>query len=604
GLNSSGGESDTFVSDHALDMPLPLFRAHKVTSFIEVRTALERLLGYRELRTEVPELDEWAAGTINVSDLGITTLTPRVRALLEHPLVYRLTEQRQLGLLDTVFPTATHTRFQHSLGVYHAVGRYVTALYFDPENPTFRVLFSPADCAAALVATIVHDVGHTAFGHDLEEVDDEEFSHSKIGRAMLDEPDERDIKGRTITDLITAHESDCWGLSLERARRLLHGEPELPVDSLYHDMLDGQLDADKLDYLMRDSVETRVQYGHGIDHERFLRSLTTTVDEEAKVASVRLAIRQKGAASAEAFAFARYQLYQALYWHHTFRAVKAMLLTAAAGVVADLRRHPPADLFEKHPLRNAYVSFVIRGKQPAYTQPQRTRKRGSSTTEGARETIEGEIAKRLNTRGAPPNAKFGSRDKTLLFLWRLSEGKNAELLEDLMTRRYYKRVLELPLSDFADPSAVSNLLTHKRVEFHERLETALLGALTRAIQDQSVTRESLREDEALTQVSDTAQKRHIFLLDLPLRGWSSAGGPPPFVSDYKRRHFRSGVGIHQMDGDTLWTRQLRDMMMRVAFFRVFCEPTVHQILTRVMDVSDVLTAFKKEFRELEIRRAT
>jgi hypothetical protein len=137
GRNSSSLHTDSFVSDQALEMPLTLFAAHKFSSARQVRVAFERLLGYRALRLEIPELDEWAAGTINVSDLGITTLTPRVKALIDHPLIYRLTDERQLGLLDTVFPTSTHTRFQHSLGVYHAVTRYIAALYYDPGKPYF-----------------------------------------------------------------------------------------------------------------------------------------------------------------------------------------------------------------------------------------------------------------------------------------------------------------------------------------------------------------------------------------------------------------------------------------------------------------------------------
>jgi len=601
GLNSAAAHTNTFVSDHALEMPLSLFSAHKFTSFREVRIAFERLLGYRDIRMEVPELDEWAGGTINVSDMGITTLTPRVKALLEHPLVYRLTDQRQLGLLETVFPTATHTRFQHSLGVYHAVTRYILALYHDPDNPTFKILFSAQDCLAALATTIVHDIGHTAYGHDLEEVDEDEFSHAVIGRAILDQSQVRDKDGRLVTDILMGSDSDCWNLDEDKVYAFLDGEPLVPIHNLYHDILDGQLDADKLDYLLRDSVETRVKYGQGIDHQRFLRSLTTTAEEENKVAAIRLAIKQKGAASAEAFAFGRYQMYQALYWHHTFRAIKAMLLTAAARTVSELRKHPPSTLFEQTPLRNAYISYVIEGIQPTYNSAKNTKtKRTEDPSQEVVEPIDLEIARRLTAKPTSPIKMAGSRDRALEFLWCLARGKEMLLIEDLGSFTYYKRVLELPLADFVNPTAISNALTHKRVEFHTRLEAALIGALKRAIQDQIVVRESLVEDDLLERLQAIADKKHVFVADLPLRGWIPKGEPPSFVSDYKRRHFRSDVGAHRFDGDTLWTRQIREMMTRVAFFRIFCEPEVHSILKRVMDVGDVLTAFKKEFKELEV----
>src|SRR5205085_8784990 len=362
GKNANDDTDETawsFVSDRALGMPKALFVGHKYDTLEPVRNALQRLLGYIRLEDLVPELDPWSPATINVSDLGITTLTPRVEALLSHPAVERLSGEMQLGMLDTVFPTATHTRLQHCLGTLHAVREYITALYYDYENPTFRVLFAPKVASRALAASILHDLGHTNFGHDLEEVDKKEFSHTDIGELVARSADLRDSRGRTLSDILAAPTPSGWDLSLESVLAYLGGEAERPAEYALLDILDGQLDADKLDYLIRDSVEARVQYGRGIDYERFLRSLTTVAEDVDGDSRLRLAVKRKGAASAEAFAFARYQLYQSLYWHHTFRAIKGMLLTAAAEAISKLRARHPAELLVPRPFREAYLKQVI-----------------------------------------------------------------------------------------------------------------------------------------------------------------------------------------------------------------------------------------------------
>lgn len=562
--------------------------------------ALERLLGFRRVEDEVPELDDWSPGTINVSDLGITTLTPRVRSLIDHPDIFRLTGELQLGLLETVFPTATHTRFQHSLGVFHLVRQYIKALYYDSENPTFRVLFSEIDCKRALLSTLVHDVGHTTFGHDLEEIDEKEFGHSEIGRIVLDQSQELDARGRKLVEVISGVDSDCWGVDTFGLRDFSDGPLTLPIHGVYRDILDGQLDADKLDYLVRDSVESRVRYGYGIDHARFLRSLTTIAEEDNKRPVLRLAVKKKGAASAEAFAFARYQLYQALYWHHTFRAVKAMLLTGASLTFQELKRISTADMFNR-PIRSAYIDFVIRNSDPKPANRTSRRKPKSGEAAASTQTIEEAIRERLASRTTADVPGAAADHRTLEFLWKLSTGKASRLLEDLMTRSYYKRVIEIPLADFKDPFWLRDKFLHDREAFQAEIEEALLGTLRRTIQDKMEIRESLKRDESLERVEEVARERQVFVPDLPLRGWRAGGRNPVFVSDYKRRHFRASVGVHQgIESETLWSRQLEEMMKRIAFFRIFCEPSVHQILKRVLGTSDIIDSLKNKFSNFEL----
>jgi len=595
GKNAANGYANRehFVSDQASGMPIDLFQTQKFNTFSELRTALQRLLGRRRLEDDLPELDRWSATTLNVSDFGITTLTPRVKSVIEHPTFLRLSGESQLSMLDTIFPTATHTRLQHSLGVYHSVCDYITSLYHDPENPTFRVLFDTKKCERALLTALVHDIGQATFGHELEEVNEEEFSHKEIGSLILKQSTLTDVKGRTIRDLIEKNDFDCWSANFDKVLLLLSGRSDDAFDGVLHDILDGQLDADKLDYLVRDSIEARVPYGHGIDQERFIRSLTTVGVRKGTRSFLKLAIKRKGAASAEAFAFARYQLYQSLYWHHTFRAIKAMMITAASETFHELLSSAsPRNLFDKYVLRTAYLKFVI--------DPTLESHENSKSKTGERRKIKSdrslldEVYNRLRTANDVPHLGKYAEDKTIQFLWKLSKEKAKHLIKDLIDRNYYKRVLEIPLTDFKEEGWVhlrEKLNGSRRLELQEQIEKALLNSLRSAIQDQMKVRTSLVEDEVLQRTEKITNSRFAFIIDLPLRGWTSTGEEPLFVSDYKRRHFRASSGEQgSLEKANLWSDHLGSMMRQIAFFRVYCEPELHGIVTTVLRTSDIFTS--------------
>lgn len=581
-----------FVSDQALGLPTILFDAHRFRSFRDVTSALERLLGIRPLVRDLPELDKWAAETINVSDLGITTLTPRVKSVIEHPAFERLAQDPQLGMLDTVFPTATHNRFQHSLGVYHSAAEYLSALYYDPDNPIFRILFTPEAGRLVLVAALLHDVGQSTFGHEMEEVDNKLFSHVEIGKKILSDAKLKDKRQRSLKQIIEADSQDCWGLDLERVLKLIQGKIEKPLDGVLIDIIDGQLDADKLDYLVRDSIECRVHYGQGIDIQRFLRSLTVTGSYEGASAVLRLAIKQKGAASAEAFAFARYQLYQSLYWHHTFRSIKSMILTSADYLLPKYRTVQDRNLFDDV-LFNAYVKNVL----------------GLDVTESkavtAKAKSESNIEKRLLTESLPASSSRYGSDRTIQFLYKLSTDKERELIKDLVNRSYYKRCYEVslaPLPEHQRNELAKRFSGERRKETQQAIEEALLQLLRSKIQSQSEIRVTEAVDIIRLKVDEIASSKHCFLADLPLRGWQAGGNAPAFVSDYKRRYFGVTAGMDRPhEKAALWSETVGEMMRTITFFRVFCEPSLHQVFTRyasAITIHDALVQVIPELRTL------
>jgi serine/threonine protein kinase len=138
GSTASPSKPGEFMPDNALGMSLNVYAHSPLATFDDVLTCLERLIGVRRFEDELPEVDRWYGSTIKVTETGSTTLTPRVASILGHPVLQRLQNERQLGMLDSIFPTATHTRFQHTLGTYHAATLYLASLYYDPETHCFE----------------------------------------------------------------------------------------------------------------------------------------------------------------------------------------------------------------------------------------------------------------------------------------------------------------------------------------------------------------------------------------------------------------------------------------------------------------------------------
>ncbi len=309
---------------------------------------------------QIPELDEWQPQYVNTGCGRPAPYTERIAAIFDHPAVRRLRSELQLGWVREVYPGATHSRWSHTLGVVANVIDYCNALISDPELPTVRILLDEADIETGLVAAILHDIGQTAFAHDLEAVNKELFDHERIIPRLLFDTQfspvtlaltiERawpkvDLKRVfAILGLREVHLDSAASGSMEEvhgilgipykggSRSKIALPPEFPVDGLARDMINGPIDADKLDYLVRDSLACGVHYGLGIDRARFLRSLTVHVKpgSAGKNSRLALAYRAKGAAAIESLLLARYQLYGSVYWHHTFRCIQAMLVHAAA----------------------------------------------------------------------------------------------------------------------------------------------------------------------------------------------------------------------------------------------------------------------------------
>lgn len=275
-------------------------------------------------------------------------------------------------------------------------------------------------------------------------------------------------------------------------------------------------------------------------------------------------------------------------------------MSAAATTISDVQEGTSSEMLDGYPIQTAYLKFVMGVQDTRSTTtkaPYPKARRGTIASVSIGKKIDELMAQ---TDSPKPLSRY-AQDKTICFLWKLAGPKARALLEDLIERRYYKRVIEISLADFGEAGYLSlrDYLVKNRIEFQTRVEGALIRLLNTSIQGQSSTRASIVEDKLLERLNKVQGDRFVFLPDLPLRGWLPSGEDPLFVSDFKRRHFRADVGaLAGGSVNSLWTEHIGKMMRRIAFFRVFCEPDVHLILKRVVSAQDVLNALRDEFPDI------
>jgi len=210
----------------------------------------------------------------------------------------RLRRIRQLGMASLAYPGADHSRYSHSLGVMETTRRMLDRIKLDFP-------FDPEDESVCVVAALLHDLGHGPFSHVFERVSG--IHHERLShRVILDAHSE-------VHRVLIHHDT----LLPERVVSVLSGEPR----TVFADILSSQLDADRLDYLLRDNLMTGAQYG-SYDLRWLIQSLTVDAS------SNRLAVTTKGISAVEAYLTARFHMYRNVYFHKVVRAAEGMVKLA------------------------------------------------------------------------------------------------------------------------------------------------------------------------------------------------------------------------------------------------------------------------------------
>lgn len=209
--------------------------------------------------------------------------------IIEHPIFQRLRRIKQLSLTHYVYPGALHTRFHHALGAFHLMTQAIDVLRSKGAD------ISDEEAEAAFIAILLHDIGHGPFSHTLEHA------------------------------LIQVSHEDLSVIFIEKLNTLFDGRLQLALQifkdehpkKFLHQLISGQLDMDRMDYLNRDSFFTGVHEGV-ISYDRIIKMLNVHEGE--------LVVEEKGIYSVEKFLIARRLMYWQVYLHKTVLAAEQMLI--------------------------------------------------------------------------------------------------------------------------------------------------------------------------------------------------------------------------------------------------------------------------------------
>ena len=220
----------------------------------------------------------------------ITIDNELIYKIISHTYYQRLRRIHQMALAQLVYPGAVHSRLHHSLGAYHLMCNAITEL----RNKGFTI--TEEEAIGAKAAILLHDIGHGPYSHALEHVLIENVTHEDISLLLMKKMNE-EINGQldTAIEIFT----------------------DVYPKKFLHQLVSGQLDVDRMDYLMRDSFFTGVNEGV-IAYDRILKMLTISNDE--------LMIEEKGIYSIEKFLVARRLMYWQVYLHKTVLCAEKMLV--------------------------------------------------------------------------------------------------------------------------------------------------------------------------------------------------------------------------------------------------------------------------------------
>jgi len=228
---------------------------------------------------------------INDPVYGFITINhPLIFSILAHPYYQRLRRITQMAMGQLVYPGAVHTRFHHSLGAYHLMGNAVNELRSKGTEITEE------EEIAVKAAILLHDIGHGPYSHALEHVVVKGVHHETLSLQIM-------------------HEMNAaFNGQLTLAIQIFTGAYHKPF---LHQLISGQLDVDRMDYLSRDSFFCGVSEGV-IGYDRILKMLV--------VVDGQLMIEEKGIYSVEKFLVARRQMYWQVYLHKTVLSAEKMLV--------------------------------------------------------------------------------------------------------------------------------------------------------------------------------------------------------------------------------------------------------------------------------------
>ncbi len=239
---------------------------------------------------------------------GFIHADPLEQALVNSRPLQRLRSIHQLAFTYLVFPGAEHSRFSHVLGAMHLAGRVYDAL---AARGTGALDLDPGPRSRGRrlvrLAALTHDIGHAPFSHSAEDLFEGGIDHEAMTGRLLG-----------TGEIRRAFEAHGDGLEPEDVSRLLLA-PESPEERLLSKVMSGELDVDKMDYLLRDSLYCGVRYGV-FDLDRVLETIVALEDPES--GEWGLGVEEGGVHALEALVMARYYMFTQVYFNLTGKALE------------------------------------------------------------------------------------------------------------------------------------------------------------------------------------------------------------------------------------------------------------------------------------------
>lgn len=242
----------------------------------------------------------------------------------------RLRRIKQLGMSEMVFPGANHSRFAHSIGVMH-----MARIILNRLEKVMQTALTGDQRLVVLTAALLHDLGHGPFSHAFEKITGQK--HERWTETVITDP------ATEINRLLMAHDTELpsklvlfFDSDVEDTKKQAAGIPTYLTQ-----VVSSQLDADRFDYLLRDCYASGTTLGT-FEHTWLIQNLY--LDEDLG----RLYLGRKALLAAEAYVFARYRMYQSVYFHKTTRAAEVMLRLTFERFKAMIQEHTLKEVKRKH----------------------------------------------------------------------------------------------------------------------------------------------------------------------------------------------------------------------------------------------------------------
>lgn len=266
------------------------------------------------MQNKIYTINDPIHGLINLDDEDSFILP-----FVDHPHLQRLRYIKQMGLADMVFPAATHSRFSHSIGTASIARKIARNLGLTSK-----------EIQLTTISALLHDIGHGPFSHAFENL------FTEIGGIHHEEWTPLFLTEFQHKKFINDYNSKSFKLKIgEQDIRSIIECLSNKASNIYSDIVASQLDADRMDYLLRDSHFCGVKYGI-YDINWIINNLTIATDPQQ---AIRLAVKEKGITSVEQFLFARYLMNKKIYYHTTIFALETYLIEFLRCILNIIKNH-------------------------------------------------------------------------------------------------------------------------------------------------------------------------------------------------------------------------------------------------------------------------